>query len=81
MVECQPMRNQPLAIFLGRAAIIDRLAHHVGRRAAMRCKHMVHLFVDAPELHGGVLGMEGVAFVDACVKSAKANAKWTKLAL
>ena len=29
----------------------------------MRCKHMVHLFVDAPELHGGVLGMEGVAFV------------------
>ncbi|MBO6727249.1 MAG: Gfo/Idh/MocA family oxidoreductase [Rhizobiaceae bacterium] len=26
-------------------------------------------------------GLEGVAFVDACVKSAKANAKWTKLAL
>ncbi|WP_127520066.1 Gfo/Idh/MocA family oxidoreductase [Mesorhizobium sp. Z1-4] len=26
-------------------------------------------------------GVEGVAFVDACVKSAKANAKWTKLAL
>ncbi|MBO6716964.1 MAG: gfo/Idh/MocA family oxidoreductase, partial [Rhizobiaceae bacterium] len=24
-------------------------------------------------------GLEGVAFVDACVRSAKANAKWVKL--
>jgi predicted dehydrogenase len=26
-------------------------------------------------------GLEGVAFVDACVRSAKANAKWVKLAV
>jgi predicted dehydrogenase len=60
------------------ANIYKNFAHHIRARIEGRKLAKDELCLDYPKIEDGVRGM---AFIEAVVKSSKANARWTKLAV